>query len=93
MNEKPGTITLRLSATPLNAVIELSDSGSGFDPAHLPHLFQPFFSTKPRGLGLNLAKAHRIVQKHGGTLTLAPNTPHGCTATVSLPLSACRETA
>jgi signal transduction histidine kinase len=49
------------------------------------HLFEPFFTTKHRGTGLGLATARRIVESHGGTLTLVDAPGGGTIARLSLP--------
>ena len=55
--------------------IEIEDDGAGIAPEHLPHLFEPFYTTRPKGTGLGLFVAHGIVQRHGGSIEVvsAPN--------------------
>ena len=43
------------------------DRGSGIEPEHLENIFNPFFTTKPEGVGLGLAIVSKIVDEHGGT--------------------------
>ena len=56
--------------------ISVSDRGSGIEPRDLPRLFQPFFTTKERGLGIGLSVAKRIVTAHSGRIW-AENRPDG----------------
>ena len=61
------------------------DSGAGIDPKIEPTLFEPFASIKKHGgAGLGLAIARKIIESHGGTVTLK-NSPEGTCARVSIP--------
>jgi len=44
------------------------DSGTGLDPEHAAHLFEPFYTTKAEGLGIGLSISRSIVEAHGGSL-------------------------
>jgi signal transduction histidine kinase len=68
--------------------IEVRDSGVGIDPADLPHVFEPYFTTKRTGTGLGLAIAKNIVDALGGTLTAAPREPAGARLRIELPPAA-----
>jgi PAS domain S-box-containing protein len=65
--------------------VGISDRGVGLAPTHEERIFQPFFTTKERGLGLGLAICSSIVQLHGGTLNLENNPQEGATATLVIP--------
>jgi PAS domain S-box-containing protein len=67
--------------------VEVRDSGTGLDPAHAPHLFEPFYTTKAEGLGIGLSISLSIVEAHGGRLSAAANTPHGAVFLFSLPVN------
>ena len=69
-------------------VLELwvSDTGAGIAADDLPHVFEPFFSTKPEGTGLGLSLVHRIVQEHGGEIDLRSTPGVGTTFMVTLPV-------
>ncbi|MBP9003916.1 MAG: HAMP domain-containing histidine kinase [Candidatus Hydrogenedentes bacterium] len=61
------------------AVFEVSDNGPGVPDAVLPHLFEPFFSTKGgAGTGLGLATTAKIVREHGGEIELVRQSPGAC---------------
>jgi signal transduction histidine kinase len=84
----PGGGELSIHARQEDAAIVLAfnDTGEGLAPEVLPHLFEPFFSTRHEGTGLGLAVSHEIVAAHGGTLEAA-NRPEqrGASFTVRLP--------
>ena len=67
------------------AVIEVSDNGSGIEPAVEQRLFEPFFTTKPAGTGLGLSISHRIVTALGGAIEVETETGVGSTFRVRLP--------
>ncbi|MBI4557993.1 MAG: FHA domain-containing protein [Candidatus Hydrogenedentes bacterium] len=69
--------------------VEVADTGPGIDPEILPKLFQAFMSTKgSAGTGLGLACSRKIVQAHGGDITVRNNPGTGATFIVTLPTSA-----
>ena len=67
--------------------MEISDTGAGIPPEILPHLFEPFFSTKEgmNGVGLGLAVVYGIVQAHGGRIDVDTKPGVGTTFRVLLP--------
>ena len=52
-------------------IIEVEDSGHGIEPEHLGRIFEPFVTTKPNGTGLGLAICSKIIERHGGRLTVS----------------------
>ena len=65
--------------------ITVADRGTGLSPAQQQQVFQPFFTTKERGLGLGLSICSSIIRAHGGRLSLENNPIGGAIATVTLP--------
>jgi signal transduction histidine kinase len=68
--------------------VEIRDSGAGIAPDVLPHIFDPFYTTKRigEGTGLGLAVSCRIVADHGGRIDVASELGHGSAFRVVLPL-------
>lgn len=69
------------------AGIEISDAGKGIDPEDLPHLFDPFFTTRKSGAGLGLSIAHSIVKEHQGLIEVRSRLGKGTSFSILLPLS------
>jgi len=84
-----GVFTLRWRRLdPGEVVIEFKDDGSGIAHEHLARVGEPFFTTKKGGTGLGLPIAQRIVERHGGTLTLHSTGERGAIARITLPATA-----
>lgn len=66
--------------------VAVQDTGMGIKPEDLGRLFEPFYTTKPNGLGMGLAVSRSIVEAHGGRLWAAPNHGHGATFQFTLPI-------
>lgn len=87
-----GTITVRVDADSMHAVIKVMDEGIGISESDAQKIFERFYRVdKARsraaggfGLGLNIARI--IVVRHGGTVSVKPRSPHGSIFTVRLPL-------
>ncbi|MEY4750468.1 MAG: hypothetical protein RIQ60_2682 [Pseudomonadota bacterium] len=65
-------------------VVEVSDSGPGISPEALPHVFEPFYTTRAGGLGLGLSLCETLVTAMGGQLVAANRSPRGALFTLSL---------
>jgi len=70
---------------------EFSDTGIGIEAEALPHIFDPFFTSKSQGSGLGLSISYGIVERHGGRIRVASVVRQGTTFTVCLPVSFNRE--
>jgi len=62
------------------------DTGCGIPDENLEKIFEPLFTTKPKGIGLGLAITKRLVEQNGGKIEVASQTGKGTTFTVKLPL-------
>jgi len=80
-----GSVRVGLHADGSGATVVIEDDGAGIDPGTADRLFEPFFTTKANGTGLGLAIVRRLVEAHGGTITIAGAVPHGARVEVLLP--------
>ena len=66
-------------------LVAMRDSGPGLAPASPEHLFEPFYTTKPGGLGMGLPICRSIIEAHGGRLWATANVPRGAIFQFTLP--------
>jgi signal transduction histidine kinase len=88
-----GTLTTRLfprhdPPAPAEVVVEVTDTGVGIPPEHLPRVMDPFFTTKDegKGTGLGLAICRRIVHGHKGAIHIDSEPGKGTTVRITLPV-------
>jgi signal transduction histidine kinase len=82
---RDGTLTMGVEPARDHVALVVADTGPGIPPDVLPRIFDPYFTTRPRGLGLGLTIARRIVEAHGGTLEVASRPGEGARFRVVLP--------
>lgn len=81
------TLTVRTSLTAHdNVEVAVSDTGCGVPPERMSRLFEPFFSTKPDGMGIGLSIAQTIIRAHGGRIWAESNL-NGTTLRFSIPVN------
>jgi signal transduction histidine kinase len=83
-----GILTVRTSFDAEDRMIrvEIADTGHGIDPKHAESIFQPFFTTKPKGTGLGLPICRQLIEQHGGTIAAGENCGGGTCFRIRLPL-------
>ncbi|MFC1740268.1 nitrogen regulation protein NR(II) [Pseudomonadota bacterium] len=81
-----GRIEIRVSKLASDVVVSVSDNGPGVPEQYQSQLFDSFFTTKPKGVGLGLSICKTITGAHGGSLTYTESKQGGSTFTLSLPL-------
>ena len=82
-----GVLTIAARNTDGRVRINVRDTGTGIDAAVLPHLFEPWVTTKPagRGTGLGLSITRDLITSLGGTITLSTSSGQGTAFTIELP--------
>jgi signal transduction histidine kinase len=84
----PREITIRVAAENVEWIeIRVSDMGDGIDPAIRTRVFEPFTTTKARGMGLGLLVTRSIVEGHGGRIWFTANQDRGTTFAFTLPIA------
>ncbi len=88
--QEQGQIIIRtINPDEENIRVSISDNGSGIDKQDLPHIFEPFYSTKrdASGIGLGLSIVHGIIENHKGRIEVESEPGEGTTIAIILPLS------
>ncbi len=87
-----GLLRLHSYATDTHVIVEITDTGSGIEPAVLQRIFDPFFTTKTnpqagqhKGTGLGLAVSYGILQEHGGSIKVESEPGQGTTFRLEIP--------
>lgn len=87
-HEPPSRVSIRLrQPTPDEVEACFSDDGPGVPADLAERIFEPFFSTKPEGMGMGLMFCRTVIEAHGGRLWHSPNTPKGAAFHFTLPSS------
>jgi PAS domain S-box-containing protein len=79
-------VKTRYDETTNSLEIDIADTGKGIDKELMDKLFHPFFTTKPKGTGLGLAISKRLVEEHGGTMTVQSTPGSGTVFTIIIPV-------
>ena len=79
-------VTLRTASVDGLVIVSVVDHGVGLTDEQLPRMFEPFYTTKPDGMGLGLAICQTIMNAHDGTVDVERNADKGTTFSFSLPI-------
>src|SRR5262249_29260664 len=85
-----GSRVLRLTSEATETgecTVTVEDSGPGIEREALKRVFEPFFTSKSKGMGMGLSICRSIVEAHGGRLWVAGNTPRGAVFQIVLPVA------
>ena len=80
-----GRLTVSTGRDNGNLWMSISDTGTGMTPEQIEHLFEPFNTTKSRGLGLGMPYAQKIIQQHGGQILVESRPGTGTEVKIELP--------
>ncbi|TKJ36378.1 MAG: two-component sensor histidine kinase [Planctomycetes bacterium B3_Pla] len=80
-----GELMVRTNRQDRDVIIEISDTGSGIPSDKLEHIFDAYYSSRPRGSGLGLPTAKKIVEAHNGSITVNSEPEKGTSFTIRLP--------
>ena len=80
-----GVLTINAASTDQNIVLTITDTGRGIADEDMERVFEPLFTTKPRGIGLGLAITKMLVEANRGTIDVASEKNAGTTFTLTLP--------
>ncbi len=73
--------------------VTITDNGAGFPETLMKRAFEPYVTTKPKGTGLGLVIVKKIVEEHGGTVSISNVAPHGARVTLNFPKQMVQQTA
>ncbi|OIU70330.1 ATP-binding protein [Rossellomorea aquimaris] len=94
--DRRGRVSISLNRKDGDAIIIVSDNGTGMDPERIEKVGEPFYSTKEKGTGLGLAICKKIIEKHKGKIVFHSEKQKGTVVEICLPLikgNSLRETA
>ncbi len=82
-----GTLTVGVDSSGSNCIITIKDTGEGISDDHLPHIFEPFYTSKKegKGVGLGLSIAYGIIERHKGSIDIKTEIEKGTTFVITIP--------
>ncbi len=80
-----GNLTIQLVPGANSIDVVVADTGTGIEKTDLPHIYDPYFTSKPAGTGLGLAVVQKIMEAHGGTINVESTSGVGTTVTLLFP--------
>jgi two-component system sensor histidine kinase HydH len=82
-----GTLRITAAVAGKRAIISVCDDGQGISQENMKRAFEPFFTTKARGTGLGLALCKKIVEEHGGEITVQSVVGEGTAVSITIPVN------
>jgi signal transduction histidine kinase len=81
-----GKLSIKIAQQDDSAILQVSDTGVGIAPEHMPKLFSPFFTTRQNGNGFGLAEVKKAIQAHSGKIYAESIVNKGTTFTIQIPI-------
>lgn len=81
-----GILRVRTDTDGAHVAVSFADTGHGIGAEQIGRIFEPYYTTKPKGSGLGLLIVQRIVREHGGTIDVASDVARGTTVRIKLPV-------
>lgn len=82
-----GTLSIAIDRTPETLRLEITDTGRGIGEEEANKIFEPFYTTKAQGLGLGMPYARKMIEQHGGSISLTSRPGQGTRILISLPVA------
>ncbi len=83
--EHGGKLTIQTSFDSMSSTVEVKDTGLGISHQNLERMFEPLFSTKPKGIGLGMSIVKMLVEKHQGSISIQSRENIGTTVKLNFP--------
>jgi two-component system sensor histidine kinase HydH len=81
-----GELKVDINPNVQNVDITIADTGKGISHQEITKIFDPFYTTRPAGVGLGLAISKKIIEDHGGSIEVESKLSEGTTFKISLPI-------
>ena len=81
-----GDLMIRTDRQEKDALIQISDTGTGITPDNLSHIFDAYYTSRPQGSGLGLPTAKKIIEAHNGSISVNSEPGKGTSFTIRLPI-------
>jgi signal transduction histidine kinase len=87
-----GTLTIKSKETNGSVDVTISDTGTGLSEETIKKLWTPLFTTKAKGMGFGLAISKRLIEAHGGSVSVKSELGKGTTFTIIIPIKQQKDT-
>jgi PAS domain S-box-containing protein len=86
LNKNAGIMDIESQVNDSLVSVSIKDNGEGIEKEHLKKVFEPFFTTRTKGIGLGLAVCNLVIKLHDGSISIESDKGRGTTVTITLPI-------